>query len=96
MGYQDHAHLPIPLQGTQEIEDLGLHGDVEAGGRLVRHEQPGRAGQRDGDDHPLAHPSRELVRVGVETFDRRRDADLHEERERRLLRLGPVRGRGGS
>ncbi len=79
VGHQDHSHLPVPLQGAQQIEDLRLDGDVEPGGGLVRHEQPRRARQCDGDDHPLAHATRELVRVGAETLDRGRDADLHEE-----------------
>ncbi len=90
VGHQDHAHVPITLQGAQQSQDLGLHGDVESGGGLVGHEQPRRACQSDGDDHPLAHASRELVRVGAEAFGRGRDADLRQEGQRRLLRLGPV------
>ena len=75
---------------AQQVQDLRLHGDVEAGGRLVRHEQPGGAGQGDGDDHPLAHAARQLVGVGVVAFHRGGDPDLHEKGERGLLGLVPV------
>ena len=40
VGHQDHAHVPITLQGAQQSQDLGLHGDVESGGGLVGHQQP--------------------------------------------------------
>ncbi len=60
VGDQDDRHVALPLQVGQQIEDLGLHGDVEAGGGLVGHDQPGSAGQGDGDHHPLAHTARQL------------------------------------
>ena len=45
------------------VEDLGLHGDVESGGRLVGYEELGIAAQGDGHHHPLGHPAGELMRV---------------------------------
>ena len=52
---------------VQELEDLSLHGDVEGRGRLVAQQHLGLGGQRHGDEHALAHASRELVREGVRT-----------------------------
>ena len=51
------------LQLGHQVEDLGLHGDVERGGRLVGDQQLGAAGHGRGDHHPLAHAAGELVRV---------------------------------
>ena len=79
--------LALVLQLAQQVEDLRLHRDVEPGGRLVGHEQPRRAGQGDGDHDALAHAARELGRVGLVALDGRGDADLHQEREGRLLGL---------
>ena len=81
------AHVAVVLQVAQQIEDLGLHGDVEARGGLVGQQEPGGAGQRDGDHDPLAHAAGELGRVGLVALDGGGDADLHEEGERRLLGL---------
>ena len=61
VGHQDHRHVPLPLQLGQQVEDLGLHGHVEAGGRLVGQQQSRGAGDGDGDHHPLAHAARELA-----------------------------------
>ena len=58
-----------------EIQHLGLDGRVEARGRLVEDEE-GRVGrQRHGDDCPLLHPSRELVRVAAHDPRGVRDLD---------------------
>jgi len=38
----------------QQRQDLGLHGDVERGGRLVGDQDVGLAGERDGDHDALA------------------------------------------
>ena len=51
---------------AEKIEDLDRDGDVEPAGRLVDHQQPGRVGDRQRQDHPLAHAARQLVRVGLE------------------------------
>jgi hypothetical protein len=50
---------------AQQVEDLGLDGDVERGGGLVGDEQARVAGERHGDHDALAHAAGELVRVGV-------------------------------
>ena len=52
-------------QVVKQLENLGLHGDVDRRRRLVT-EQHGRlGGERHGDQHALAHPSRQLVRIGL-------------------------------
>ena len=48
-----------------QVEHLGLDGGVEAGRRLVEHEQLGVTGQRHGDHDPLLHAARQLVRVAL-------------------------------
>ena len=92
------AMCALALQVGQQVEDLGLHGDVEAGGRLVGQEQPGRAGQGDGDHDPLAHAARQLERVPSERSPGEGMPTGMQERERGLvgLGLGPASGGGGA
>ena len=40
VGDQHHGHVTLPLEVGQEVQDLGLHGDVQPGGGLVRQDQP--------------------------------------------------------
>ena len=51
----DHAHVvrdqhdrgaELVAAAAQQVEDLGLHGDVEGGGRLVGDDDPGLEHQR--------------------------------------------------
>ena len=63
MGDEHHGGaglLPGRRQGGQH---LGLHGDVESGGRLVGDDDVGVVGHGDGYYDPLAHPTRELVGI---------------------------------
>ena len=48
---------------VDEVEDALLHRDVEGAGRLVRDDQRRPQRHRDGDQHALAHASRQLVRI---------------------------------
>ena len=64
------------LQLAQQVEDLGLHGDVEGGGRLVGDEQVRFARYRAGDQDALRHAAGQLVRVGGEGPLGVGDADL--------------------
>ena len=68
VGDEDHGHGQLLAEVVDEVEDLGLDGDVEGRGGLVGDEQLGLAGQRHGDHHPLAQASGELVRVLVQPF----------------------------
>ena len=68
----DHREPGVADQSTQQAEDLGLHGDVERGGRLVGDQQLRLPGQRQRDGDPLGHAAGELVRVGLQHPRRRR------------------------
>ena len=52
-----------PASSRQQVQDLGLHGDVEGGRRFVGDQQLAAAGQCHRDHHPLPHAAGELVRV---------------------------------
>ena len=53
----------LGLQVVQQLEDLGLDGNVERRHWLVEHDQARFNGQRAGDPDPLALASAELVRI---------------------------------
>ena len=63
-----------PDRGEQ-VEHLLLHGHVQGGGRLVGHDQRGRAHQAHPDHRALPHAARELVRVLVRPVLRVGDPD---------------------
>ena len=63
MGDEQHGRVALALEGVYHLQHLGLNGHVQGGGRLVGNEEPGFAGQGDGDHHPLLHAARELVGV---------------------------------
>ena len=66
VGDQQDRHAHLALQGPQQIQDLGLDGDVEGRGRLVGDQQLRVAGEGHGDHHPLPHAAGELVRIVAE------------------------------
>ena len=74
VGDQDDRHAGFLLQFAQQVEDLRLHRDIERGGGFVGDQQVGRAGQRHGDHHALAHAAGHLVRIFVEAAFRRGNA----------------------
>ena len=53
------------LGQAQQVEDLGLHGHVERGGRLIGQDQAGVEHQRHRDDDALLLAAGELVRIVV-------------------------------
>jgi hypothetical protein len=77
--HQNQRGAKVAHEVMHQIEDLARDRDVEAGGRLIRQEQPGRMSERHGDDHPLAHAATELVRIGGQALLRVRDADRAQE-----------------
>ena len=79
VGDEDDRGPRLLAKRLQQVEDLGLHGDVEGGGRLVRDEDPRPAGERDGDHHPLAHAAGELMRIVVRPPPRKGDAHRVEQ-----------------
>ena len=61
VGDEDHAGAELVLDPLDHIEDLGLHRDIECGGRLVGDQHVGVVGDGDGDHDALTHATRELV-----------------------------------
>ncbi len=61
-------------QVPQQLEDLGLHGDVERRGRLVGDQQLRLVRHRHGDHDPLQLAAGQLVRVGAEPLAQARAA----------------------
>ena len=60
MGDEDHGEAEFGLEVGQEIEDLGLDGDVEGRYRLVADEEVGVGHQGTGDADALALSTGEL------------------------------------
>ena len=60
---QQHAH-PLPaLDVGEQVEHLGLDGDVERGGRLVGDQQLRPSGERHRDHDALLHAAGKLERI---------------------------------
>ena len=85
--HQPEAHLLLQL--PEQLQHLGLHGDVERGGRLVGDDDVGLHRQRHGDHHPLALAAGELVRILGARALGLGDADAAHQLERALLGLAP-------
>ena len=82
VGDHDDRRPQLVLEARQQVQDLGLHGDVEGGGRFVG-DQDGRVErERHGDHRPLLHTPGELVRVVVHPPLRPGDADQLEQLDR--------------
>lgn len=79
---QQHPRAGVGGQPPQQIQDLGLNGDVERGGRLVRDEQARRVRDRHGDDHALPLPAGELEGERGRPRLRVRDADATQQFDR--------------
>ena len=62
-GRRGRGRARCVAQVGEQVEHLGLHRDVQGGGRLVGDEQVGVGGDRDRDEDPLQHPAGQLVRV---------------------------------
>ena len=74
MGDQDDGHAGLLLEVGQQLKNLRLGGHVQSGGRLVRDQQLGIAGQRHRDQRPLAQPATQLKGVLVHAVLGARDA----------------------
>src|SRR5450759_2291991 len=83
VGDQDGRHTRVAVQVAQEIEDLGLDGDVKGRGRFVGDEKAWAGGQPHRDHGPLAHAAGENVRILGYALFRFRDSYLLEHRDRR-------------
>jgi hypothetical protein len=71
---QDAHPDPVPHR-DQQLEDLRLDRHVQRGRRLVGDEDLRLARERHRDHHALAHPTGELVRIGVHPPPRVGDPD---------------------
>ena len=88
VGYHHDAHVLFALEVPEEIQDLGLDGDVERRRRFVRDQYIRFARERLGDHRALEHPTRKLVWVLLDALFGVRDAHLVEEFDRsRTTRL---------
>ena len=65
MADQQQRHAQAFPQLANEREDLGLSRDIQRRGWLIGDKEPGPARERHGEQRPLAHAARELVRKGV-------------------------------
>jgi hypothetical protein len=65
VGDEQHRQREPPAQLGQQVEDLGLGGEVQRGGDLVGDEQRRVRGQGPRDRDALPLPAGELVRVAV-------------------------------
>jgi hypothetical protein len=79
MGDEHHRHAVAALQVEDQLEDLGLGGDVQRRGRLIGDQQLRLQRQGHGDHHPLALAPGELEGVGADRLLGLRDADLDEQ-----------------
>ena len=91
VGNQDGRHAPFARQFDDQVHHRLLRGHVEAGRRLVGDEQLRLAGERQRNDHTLAHAPGQLVRVGVVALLRPRDPDPGQRLDRLFLRVARIR-----
>jgi hypothetical protein len=93
VGHQHHGHVAVGLVVLQQVQDLGLHRDVERRCRLVGEQQLRPARQRQRDHHPLPHAPREQMRVLREPPLGLGDPDRTQQGDRREPRLLPAHPR---
>src|SRR5436305_10300682 len=77
---EEDGEAEVPLQLLDLLEDLALHDDVERRRRLVEDDELGIEREGHRDDHALAHPAGELVRI------RPRAALVHADELQQLAR----------
>ena len=78
---EDNGHAEFALHFADELENLGLDGDVERGGGFVGDEQLGFRDERHRDHDALTHSAGKLVRIIVDTFRGVIDSDGFKHRE---------------
>ena len=96
VGDVDEREVQAAPEVMEQLDDLGLHGHVERGGRLVGNQQLRLAGKRHADEGALPHAAAQLVRVGP--HDPLRIGEPHHPEDlqrafaprlRRTRRMGP-------
>jgi hypothetical protein len=88
VGDEHHRCARLALQPVDQRQDLGLDRNVERGRRFICYKNARLAGQRDGDDDPLAHAARQLVRILLQAPLRLGDAHLAHQFQRAFAGLG--------
>ena len=79
MGDEDNGQVALLLDLVDQLQDLGLNGNVQSGGGLVADQDLGIAGQSDGDNDTLTHTAGELEGILVEALLGLGDTDgLHQ------------------
>ncbi|MBA7699053.1 hypothetical protein ES703_107737 [subsurface metagenome] len=73
---EDDGGLQFLLDLLEELKDPPLHHHIECGDGLIRDQDPRGEEGGQGDDGPLAHPPRKLMRIRSQ--DLRRQPQLHE------------------
>ena len=87
MGDQHDREVAVAVESVDQAQDLGLHRDVERGGRLVGDQHVGLERERHRDHHALAHPAGELVGVAAHPALGIRDPDRAQQLDRAVVRL---------
>ena len=90
VGDEEQSGMGLLLEQCQQVEDLGLHGDIEGGRRLIGDDEAGPQREGHGDHDPLALAARQLMLVAAQTVLRIGHPDHAEELQSGLpgLRLG--------
>ena len=98
VSHQHHRGAVIAPEAFDQGNDLRLHGDIKRGGRLIRDDQFGLGANRERDDDALTHAAGEFMRIGVDAFFGRGNADFGKQIDRALACRGSrkieVRGDG--
>ena len=79
VGDKQHGGTRLATQDIEQVENALLHRDVESAGGLVGNNQIRLQGNGDGDQHPLFHPARQLMRILVKTLFRVAETDFSEQ-----------------
>ena len=90
VGDEEDAHPGLGAQLVEEVEDLLLDGDVEGGSGFIGDEQARTQRDGGGNEHPLPHPARELVRELIGPLLRLVDADPVQQLDDLSTSLCPV------
>lgn len=76
---EQNSHSGPLTDPVEQCQDLGLHGDIERGGRFIGDQQIGLVGQRQRDRNTLLLPAGELMRKVIDAALWIRNLHLLEE-----------------
>ena len=66
MGDEHDGGACVLFQLVHQPKNFGLNGDIQSRCWLIGNQEPGFAGERHGDDHPLAHTAGQFVGILAE------------------------------